>query len=140
MIGMIITGHGEFASGLHSSMKLIVGEQKNVAAIDFLESDSTEALGKKLKIAIETLACENVVFYSDLLGGSPFKEAVEVCMKLGKGRVIAGTNLAMLLEASMMKDEVSIDVLVLMSLETGKTGISQFEMRKREEAVDSEGI
>ena len=30
MIGLIVTGHGNFASGLTSSLKLIAGEPKRV--------------------------------------------------------------------------------------------------------------
>ena len=47
MIGLIVTGHGHFASGLTSSLKLIAGEPKNYAAVDFEETDSTEDLAKK---------------------------------------------------------------------------------------------
>lgn len=30
MIGLLVTGHGHFATGLGSSLKLIAGEQENV--------------------------------------------------------------------------------------------------------------
>ena len=35
MIGLIVTGHGHFASGLTSSLKLIAGEPK--AGVEHLE-------------------------------------------------------------------------------------------------------
>ena len=47
MIGLIISGHGNFASGLRSSLKLIAGEPINVEYVDFEETDSTETLKEK---------------------------------------------------------------------------------------------
>ena len=32
---IIVIGHGNFATGIHSSLKLIAGEQEKVDAIDF---------------------------------------------------------------------------------------------------------
>ena len=37
MKGIIVTGHGNFASGIESTMKLIMGEQEKIAFIDFKE-------------------------------------------------------------------------------------------------------
>ena len=48
MIGLIVTGHGNFASGLTSSLKLIAGEPKNYVAVDFLESYSVDDLEREL--------------------------------------------------------------------------------------------
>ena len=35
MIGLLITGHGHFATGLNSSLELIAGQQQNIALVDF---------------------------------------------------------------------------------------------------------
>ena len=35
MIGLIVTGHGNFGSGLTSSLNLIAGEQENYQYVDF---------------------------------------------------------------------------------------------------------
>ena len=47
MIGLILSGHGNFASGLHTSLKLIAGDHSNVEYVDFEEIDSTETLMDK---------------------------------------------------------------------------------------------
>ena len=36
LIGIIVTGHGNFASGLASSIEVIAGKQDKFEAIDFL--------------------------------------------------------------------------------------------------------
>ena len=55
MIGLIISGHGNFASGLRSSLKLIAGEPCNVEYVDFEETDSIEDLRKKYYISLKNL-------------------------------------------------------------------------------------
>lgn len=40
MIGLIVSGHLNFASGMASAVKAIAGEQQDIAFIDFLESIS----------------------------------------------------------------------------------------------------
>ena len=37
MVGLIISGHGNFASGLRTSLKLIAGEASNIEYVDFIE-------------------------------------------------------------------------------------------------------
>ena len=40
MIGIIVCGHGHFATGLTSSLHLIMGEQENYIAVDFPAGDT----------------------------------------------------------------------------------------------------
>ena len=77
MLGLIVTGHGHFASGLTSSLELIAGDLQNYRAVDFEASDSVEDLEKKLNKAMDELKdCQGILVCSDLAGGSPFKTAV----------------------------------------------------------------
>ena len=48
MIGLIVTGHGHFATGLTTSLNLIAGDAKEYVAVDFEATDSTDDLAKKL--------------------------------------------------------------------------------------------
>ena len=79
MIGLIVTGHGHFATGLTTSLNLIAGDAKEYVAVDFEATDSTDDLAKKLTDAMDSLKdCEGIIVLSDLAGGSPFKTAVEI--------------------------------------------------------------
>ena len=44
MIGIIVAGHGNFASGITSMLELVVGKPENYEYIDFLQGESQEAL------------------------------------------------------------------------------------------------
>ena len=76
MLGIILTGHGGFASGLEQAMKQILGEQPQFIAIDFPESSTTARLTAQLEQAVNELDAEHdIVFLTDLLGGTPFRVA-----------------------------------------------------------------
>ena len=76
MLGIILTGHGGFASGLQQAMKQILGEQPQFIAIDFPESSTTARLIAQLEQAVNELDAEHdIVFLTDLLGGTPFRVA-----------------------------------------------------------------
>ena len=52
MVGIIVSGHGNFASGLLSTLKLIAGEQENVVGIDFIDGQGSDELKNNIKEAI----------------------------------------------------------------------------------------
>ena len=143
MIGLIISGHGNFASGLRSSIKLIVGEPVNVEYVDFNESDSTETLKEKYYTSLKAIDnCDSILALTDLAGGSPFKTLVEVKTEIEKPmEVIGGTNLPMALEISMTKDIIEdLHSLVESALEIGKNGVVKFEFIAHEEVESEDGI
>ena len=82
MIGMIVSGHGHFASGLHVSAKMIAGEHENVRYIDFEDGMGPDKLGELLSAAYTELAhCDGIVVLTDLPGGAPFQTAVAASMQ-----------------------------------------------------------
>lgn len=143
MIGLIISGHGNFASGLHTSLKLIAGEPSNIEYVDFEETDSIEDLKKKYYTSLKNLSnCDNVLALSDLPGGSPFKTLVEVKTEIDKPmEVICGTNLPMLLEISMTKDIVDdLSSLSKLAIDIGKNSILKYEFIAHEDDESEDGI
>lgn len=142
MIGIILTGHGSFASGLNSALELIAGKQEGIEVVDFKSDDSIEILESNLSSALNKLKdCEEIAFLTDLSGGSPFKSSVMLSLseKEEKSFVISGANLGMLLEVSMSKDTYNIEDLKQLALELGKSSIKIFETKIRKNE-DNEGI
>ena len=77
MVGVLITGHGNFATGLKTSVELIAGASDYFKYVDF-PGDSTEKLSADQHKALDELKdCDGVLVLADLVGGSPFKSAVE---------------------------------------------------------------
>lgn len=107
MIGLVVTGHGHFAEGIHTSAQMIAGENDYVRYINFEEGMTPEQLAEKFNAAFDEFkSCDGVVVLSDLPGGSPFKTAVECkyARPEQKIEVIAGTNLPMIVTAVTMLD------------------------------------
>lgn len=129
MIGLIVTGHGHFASAITSSIRLIAGDQPNYFAVDF-DGEGTSKLENDLKAAIDKLKDNSgIIIFSDLAGGSPFKTAVTLANGNPNIRVLCGTNLPMLCEIAMARTMIDdLDTLVTTAINVGKEGVQEFEM------------
>ncbi|KAG1716426.1 hypothetical protein ID866_701 [Astraeus odoratus] len=144
VVGIILTGHGGFASGLEQAMRQILGEQPQFIAIDFPENSTTARLTAQLEQAVNELDPEqDIIFLTDLLGGTPFRVASTLAMQRPGSEVITGTNLQLLLEMVLERDGLSSEAFRLQALECGHRGLTSLvdELgRCREEAPVEEGI
>ena len=142
MIGLLVTGHANFGSGLTSSLNLIAGEQQQYQYVDFLPTYSMDDLARELTRAMDALQdCEGILVFSDLPVGTPFKTAVEVGFPRGNVRVIAGTNLPMVVEIAMSRKFINdLETLAQTALETGKESIVPYEFKKVEQQESEDGI
>lgn len=142
MVGIVITGHAHFATGLGSSLKLVTGITENVALVDFEEDHSTDTLKANLHKAMDSLSeCDGILVLADLAGGSPFNNAV-VCKaerSEQKIEVVAGTNLSMVIEGASMMDSFD-DPLELAEtvIPTGKDYIVRFELVEHQDGTDED--
>lgn len=144
MLGIILTGHGGFASGLERAMKQILGEQEQFIAIDFTESSTTARLTAQLQEAVETLGSGNgIVFLTDLLGGTPFRVASTLALSQPGMEVVTGTNLQLLLEMVLDRDGLTAVDFRQQALECGHRGLTSLAdelQRDRASAAEEDGI
>lgn len=148
MIGIILTGHGEFAPGLAHALQMIAGPQKAFKVVAFKEEEPMEALEASISAAMTELLAETkgVVVFSDLLGGSPFKAAMVAGNDYDNVEVVCGTNLPMLIEIAILREfvETPMDV-VNQSLAAGKDAIQHVQLtmnanQDQDEYEDEDGI
>ncbi|MBW5811766.1 PTS N-acetylgalactosamine transporter subunit IIA [Yersinia kristensenii] len=146
MVSIIITGHGRFASGLYNALEQIIGPQQQIIAIDFPVGMSTQQLDQALQQALDALPVEQgVIFFTDLLGGSPFRSAVQLSVQQPQFEVIAGTNMQMLAETVLDRDEIpTASEFVQQALAAGSRGIVHFVLESdtpdNESTEEPEGI
>ncbi|MFV0239345.1 MAG: PTS system fructose subfamily transporter subunit IIA [Lacrimispora sphenoides] len=145
MIGIIISGHGTFATGISSAVELLTGHQDFIIPVDFREEHSEEQLKENLKAAFDRLQdCEQVLVLCDILGGSPFKNAVMLSIGDERIKVLYGTNLGMTVELAMrcmMGQIPEADTLADEIIEIGKTQIGKYKYEPVEASEDfEEGI
>ena len=144
MIGIVVTGHGLFAEGMHSSAVMIAGENEHIKYVCFKEGMGLDDLAAELNAAYNELAdCDGIVVLSDLPGGSPFKTAVEASMGHPDKQIIvlSGTNLPMIITAStMLSFETDPQALAEELMFEGKDNVVRFELAVREEVEEEDGI
>ncbi|WDL84298.1 PTS sugar transporter subunit IIA [Aeromonas bestiarum] len=129
MIGIVVSGHIKFASGMQSAIKAIVGEPEQMCFVDFIESMSTDELESALrKAAQEVNSDEGVLFLTDIPGGSPANRATAILMDTAQVEVLAGVNLPMIANAAFERDGASLNELVEILQEIGKSTMQ--DMRK----------
>ena len=120
MIGIIVAGHGNFASGITTMLELVVGKPEHYEFIDFLQGESQEALEEDYRDKLDKLKdCEKIVIMTDITGGSPFKSAVTYAVSDDRLNVISGTNVPMLVELIFGRMNQS-------AMEAGKAQIIRF--------------
>lgn len=145
MVGFVLTGHGDFATGVASALEMIAGPQELFEAVPFHEGEETE-FPVQLTAALEKASADGqgAVVFCDLLGGTPFNQAMILSSELGAGiEAVAGANLPMLLEVVAERTPAStVDEILAVALEAGKTGVVHptLDLGEEGEQDDGEGL
>ncbi|PHM74250.1 PTS galactosamine/N-acetylgalactosamine transporter subunit IIA [Xenorhabdus kozodoii] len=141
MLGVVITGHGGFASGLLQAVEQVIGSQEQCVAVDFSEGMCTETLKKALAAACRQ--CDQgkgLVFLTDLLGGSPFRQASQITLNHPAYQVITGTNMQMVVEMMLERGGITATEFRDMALECGHRGLTSLWHEQRREKQAIQGI
>ena len=144
MIGIIVTGHGQFATGIYSATTTLTGYKENFVAVDYLtETDSVEDLENKIRDARASLAnCEDVIVLCDILGGSPFKTAVTTFFGDEHVKVLYGTNVGMAMklcmDCMMAGESYDLDAICDGICSEGNMHIGKYQFVAYEEEEDME--
>lgn len=127
MIGIIISAHGTFASGLKSSLDLIIGERKNIKVLDFDGSD-VDAYTKNLEKIIEKMQDEygKVAIVTDIKGGSPFNISAKLIMDKGNVLLFSGANFQLLYELINLDRALEKDIGI--AIEKSRREIDYFDI------------
>ena len=139
MYKILLVTHGELGKGLKNTLGMFTGELEDVHYVSLDESgveNFKDALISKMEeIYVEG---EEVLVLADLFGGTPFNTAtVELKAKYTGVEIIAGVNLPILLEATLMRDMNISDILDGL-LDGGVNSIKKFELPKTSENEDDE--
>lgn len=135
-IAIIIGTHGTAAEQLLKTTEMLLGEQDNVAFIDFVPGENAETLIEKYNGKISGVDTSGgVLFLVDTWGGSPFNAASRIAVDKENYEVVTGVNIPMLVETFMARDDnPSFDELVALALETGREGVKALK-KPAEESV-----
>lgn len=141
---IIVTGHGHFATGLASTVTLLAGQLNQVTYQDFTADMSEQDLGTAFKALLDQDSA--AVFFCDLIGGTPFKQAAWLKTDYPNTAVLAGGNIASLLEVGLQndwQDTTDASALAKRLILASQSGLKQFGQPSAQTALvddDSDGI
>lgn len=141
MLGIILTGHGKFASGIASGIDVIAGPQVKFKAIDFAKNMTSDELRNLYIETIEEFGTkEGIVFMTDIAGGTPFNQASMISADTDDIGIIAGANTPLIMEGIFQR-ELSVQEFIKFTLEKGKAGIIDFQFKAKKEVIhENQGI
>ncbi|MCL2114297.1 MAG: PTS sugar transporter subunit IIA [Streptococcaceae bacterium] len=134
---LIITGHGHYATGLQSTVQLLAGTLSGVEFIDFTAEMSESDLEQQFP------KMDDLVFFCDLVGGTPYKQAVLIASQYKNVAVVAGCNIGALLEVALQNDIPNFEdahELAQLFIESSHSAIQEFTAKKYVEIPEDEGI
>lgn len=140
---IIVTGHGNFASGFASTVKMLAGQITGVSYLDFTDEMTEEQLGTKFESKLKQ--DQHTVFFCDLMGGTPYKQAVLLTKKYSDVAVIAGGNIGALMEVGLQgnfKEKADAHQVAQQLLTATQNATNEFKGKKKRplSEPDSDGI
>ncbi len=125
MVGILITGHGESAPGLKSAADMVAGCRSHIVAIPLTDANAADfdrSLRRKAEVILAE--CGSVLVLADIMGGTPFSQAMLCAHELGGIEVVCGANLPMLIEVLAARDQgADLARLVAVAVEAGRLGV-----------------
>lgn len=138
MLTLIVTGHGSFASGITSSLDLIMGRPGNYEIIDFPTGSNVMELEEKFDEVLSKHQDSKIMILCDLFGGSPFNVAMKKAMSNDNIEVYYGLNLGMLMEITSRLKFAGEEVDFTDIVEVGQKSIGRLDLNLLDEEEDSE--
>ena len=134
MLKLFISSHGHFASGIKSSVEILMGPNPRITVFDaYIDQDSVQ---EHLDTFYETVeADDKVLLLSDLYGGS-VNQVMYTYLEKPNTRLVAGINLALVLELAV-KEDISDEELAQL-VEQSRTMLRVVELDKSEAEKEDE--
>ena len=102
---LVLAGHGHYASGVASAVAMLSGNEEAISFVDFTPVVSPDEFESSLRDVAE--CGEEVVIICDLVGGTPYNRACVIAHENDQVEVVAGMNLAAILEATLSIEDGS---------------------------------
>ncbi len=127
---LLLVSHGTFAPGLHSVLKMLVGDRDDVLSTSLEDGMGADAFTENVSSLVADFAADDeVVVLADIIGGSPLTSTLNVLAEKGLlGGTIAftGMNLPMAMAAAMELQSASLADLKGTLADEGRAGVMEY--------------
>ncbi len=136
MLKLFISSHGHFASGIKSSVEILMGPNDRITVFDaYINQDS---VNEHLDAFFRTVGLQDeVIMLSDLYGGS-VNSVMYTYLTRPNTRLVAGVNLALVLELAVKEEISDEDLEALVEQSRTMLRIVELEKAREEESQDED--
>lgn len=142
-IHILVSGHGSFATGIKGALKLLAKVPSNWSFINFTAEMSDENLKQKFEEVVNKSDSE-VLIFTDLVGGTPFKVAATLAARNSRIAVVSGCNLGSLLEVLFKKysnvADLATDLVAISKRGTQILDLTDLSSKSFSSSNSSDGI
>lgn len=136
MIGVLIVTHGRLGEALLESASMLVSDTDRVRAVSFLPDQGTEDLDAAVRAALDELDdSDGILAMVDIPGGSPARVVGALTIERPDLELVAGVNLAMLVETLMARRNATLPFLVGLALQGGRDSVRDLASAIRAETA-----
>ena len=130
---LLLVSHGTMAPGVHSVIRMLLGDRDNVLSYSMEDGVSADAFVEKLREVIAPItADDSVVVLGDIMGGSPLTNTLNTLTEQGllaKTIAFGGLSLPMAISALMaIEDGLDDETLVQNVIDEAKEGVRKVEL------------
>ncbi len=142
---LLLVSHGTMAPGVHSVIKMLLGDRDNVLSYSMEDGVSADAFVEALRGVIAPIgADDSVVVLGDIVGGSPLTNTLNTLTEAGllaSTVAFGGLNLPMAISALMaIEDGLDDAALISNVIDEGREGVRQVELALDDEDEDEEDL
>ena len=135
---LLLVSHGTMAPGVHSVIRMLLGDRENVLSYSMEDGVSADTFVEKLREVIAPItADDSVVVLGDIVGGSPLTNTLTEAGLLAKTIAFGGLSLPMAISALMaIEDDLDDAALVQNVVSEAREGARQVELAFEDEDED----
>ena len=115
----LIATHGTFASGIKSSLDLIMGETENVFLIQAYTEDNKSIQEEIEDVLKQINPDDELIVFTDLIGGSITNQILQFARKENVF-IVTGINLPLLLDIMLADSDIPIPEVIETGIESAK--------------------
>ncbi len=130
---LLLVSHGTMAPGVHSVIRMLLGERDNVLSYSMEDGVSADAFVECLgKVLAPVGADDSVVVLGDIVGGSPLTNTLNTLTQKGlleNTIAFGGLSLPMAIAALMaIEDGLDDDALIQSVIDEARNGVRRVEL------------
>lgn len=135
---VLLVSHGNFAPGLHDTLKMFTdGEREDILSVNLENGMGTDVYAENVRKTIAHITMEDeIIVLADLIGGSPLTNCANVVAEMGLLPVttfIGGMSLPLALCTVLSKDDMETADMIEELMDEAKNAIKVFEVAVEED-------